>query len=90
MFLQRYNVVICKIYISLYDIRLSTKLANVFCYRQSRIFRNNVDKAKYLSFGKVKTLLLEILKEQLNIGAKLVKDRNVPAISIIMRLNLAR
>lgn len=79
-----YNAVIYKTYILLYGIKLSTKLPQVFCYRQSRICGNNIGKAKYLLFSQVETLLLRALKKQLYIFVKLVKSRNVIIISIIM------
>lgn len=58
---EMHSAVIQKMYVLLYDIKLSIKLVMAFCYRQSWICRNDVDKAKYMLFGQVKTLPLGAL-----------------------------
>ena len=88
IFAEVYNAVIRKIYISLYDIKLSTKLAKAFYYRQSRICRNNVSEVKCLLFSQIKTLPLKAFKKKLYIGAKLVKNRDVITIGIKMHMSL--
>ena len=90
VFAEIYNTIICKIYILLYNIKLSTKLLKAFCCRQNRIYRNDISKAKCLPFSQVETLPFRALKKQLHICAKLVKSRNTIAISKIMRLSLTR
>ena len=60
---EMYNVLICKIYTSLYGIKLSIKILKVFCYKQSRICRNDITEAKYLPFSQVETLLTGVFKE---------------------------
>ena len=88
VFAEMYSAMICKIYTLLYDIEPSTKLLKAFCYRQSRIYGDDIDTAKYLPFNQVEILLLGALKEQLYICTKLVKNRSITSISIIIRLSL--
>ena len=85
-----YNIIIARIYILLYGIKLGIKLAKAFYYKQSRICRDNIGEAKCLPFSQVKTLPFRAFKEKLHIGTKLVKNRGVIAIGIKIYLSLTR
>ena len=87
---EMYSAVIRRIYILVYGIKLSTKLPKAFCYKQNKIYGDDIGEVKCLLFSKVEILLLGNLKKQLHIYAKLVKGRSVTAISIIMCLCLTR
>lgn len=88
VFAAVYSTVIRRIYTSLYSVKLNTKLAKAFSCRQCQICKDDVDETKCLPFRQVKILPLRAFKEQLHISAKLVKDRVLPAINIIMCLSL--
>ena len=81
---------IYKIDTLLYDIKFNIKLLKIFGYRQSEICRDNINKAKYLLFSQIKTLLLGTFKKLLHINTKLVKNRSIIIISVIVCLSLTK
>lgn len=90
IFAKIYSIMIHKIYILFYGIKLSTKFSKAFYCKQSRICKNDINEAKYVQFSQVSILLLKVFKKQFHIYAKLVKYRSITIISIIMYLSLTR
>lgn len=74
----------------LYYIKFNIKFLKVFNYEKSWIYKNNINKVKYLLFNQIKILLFKAFKNQLYIHTKLVKSKIIISISIIMYLSLTK
>lgn len=58
-----YIIIIYKIDILLYGIKLDIKFLKIFDYNQSEIYDNNIYKTKYLLFYQIEILLFKIFKK---------------------------